>query len=160
MLFFLGTTLSYVAPEIFCGVGTKTNKCSDIYSLGISMFEILSNLDSPWENVVSFPSDCMIKDAVAKDLRPDLDNFDLIYDQETLGMKTLIQNSWQNDPLQRPNCKEVCISFFSFLSVISPFALPFSLFPILLFHFFKLTDVRFYFYLYNHEVQHNGVEIL
>ena len=83
MLFFLGTTLSYVAPEIFCGVGTKTNKCSDIYSLGISMFEILSNLDSPWENVVSFPSDCMIKDAVEKGLRPDLDSFDLIYDKET-----------------------------------------------------------------------------
>ena len=64
--FFLGTTLSYVAPEIFCGVGVKVNKCSDIYSLGILMFEILSNLDSSWENIVSFLSDCMIKDAVAK----------------------------------------------------------------------------------------------
>ena len=69
MLFFLGTTFSYVAPEIFCGVGTKANKCSDIYSLGIPMFEILSNLDSPWENAVSFPSDCTIKDAVAKILK-------------------------------------------------------------------------------------------
>ena len=124
------------------------------------MFEIFSNLDSPWENVVSFPSDCMIKDAVVKDLRPDLDNFDLIYDNETLGMKTLIQNAWQNYPLKRLNWKEVCISFFSFSSVISPFALPFSLFLILLFHIFKLIDVRFNFYLYNHEDQHNDVEIL
>ena len=133
--FILGTTLSYVAPEIFCGVGVKVNKCGDIYSLGILMFEILSNLDSPWENVVSFLSDCMIKDAVAKGLRPDLDNLTLIYDKETLGMKTLIQNTWQNDPLQRPNCKEVCISLFSFSCVILPFVLPFSLFPIPLFHF-------------------------
>ena len=133
--FILGTTLSYVAPEIFCGVGVKVNKCSDIYSFGILMFEILSNLDSPWENVVSFLSDCMIKDAVAKGLRPDLDNLTLIYDKETLGMKTLIQNTWQNDPLQRPNCKEVCISLFGFSYVFSPFVLPFSLFPIPLFHF-------------------------
>ena len=65
-MLFLGTTLSYVAPEIFCGVGVKMNKSSDIYSLGILMFEILNNLDSPWENVVSFLSDCIFKDAVAK----------------------------------------------------------------------------------------------
>ena len=118
MLFCLGTTLSYVAPEIFRGVGTKTNKCRNVCSLGISMFEILSNLDSPWENVASFPSDCMITDAVEKDLRCDLDNFDLIYDKETLAMKILIQNAWQNDPLQRPNCKEVCTSFSSFSCVL------------------------------------------
>ena len=59
MLSFLATTLLYVAPEIFCGVEAKKNKCSDIYSLGMLMFEILSNLYSPWENV-SFPSDCMM----------------------------------------------------------------------------------------------------
>ena len=132
---FLDTTLSYVAPEIFCGVGVKVNKCSDIYSFGILMFEILSNLDSPWENVVSFLSDCMIKDAVAKGWKPDLDNLTLIYDKVTLGMKTLIQNTWQNDPLQRLKCKEICISLFSFSYVISPFVLPFSLFPIPLFDF-------------------------
>ena len=57
------------------------------------MFEIPSNLDSPWENAVSFPSDCMTKDAFEKDIRPDLDIFDLIYDKETLAMKILIQNA-------------------------------------------------------------------
>ena len=60
MLSFLATTLSYVAPENFCGVEAKKNKCSDIYSLGMLMFEILSNFDSPWENVASFPSDYMM----------------------------------------------------------------------------------------------------
>ena len=99
------------------------------------MFDILSNLDSPWENVVSFLSDCMIKNAVAKGCKLDLDNLTLIYDKEILGMKILIQNTLQNDPLQRPNCKEVFISLFSFPCVISPFVLPFSLFPIPLFHF-------------------------
>ena len=44
----------------------KNFETLDIYSLGILTFEILSNLDSPWENVASFLSDCMIKDAVAK----------------------------------------------------------------------------------------------
>ena len=97
---------------------------------------------------------------MTKGLRPDLDNLTLIYDKETSEMQTLIQNTWQNDPLQRTNCEEVCISLFSFSRVISPFLLPFSLFPIPLFHFFKLTDVRFNFYMYNYEVQHNDLEIL
>ena len=35
----------------------------------------------------------MTKDAFEKDLRPDLDIFDLIYDKETLTMKILIQNA-------------------------------------------------------------------
>ena len=42
----------------------------------------------------------MIKDAVAKGLRADLDKFALIYDKQTLGMKSFIQNARQNDPIK------------------------------------------------------------
>ena len=71
----------------------------------------------------------MIKDAVAKGLRADLDKSALIYDKQTLGMKSFIQNARQNDPLKRPNCKQLyTLNLPVFLCFISVPVLPFSYF--------------------------------
>ena len=59
MLFFLSTTPSFIAPELVRSERKRTSVV--IYSIGISIFEILSDLDLPWENVKSFASDSMLR---------------------------------------------------------------------------------------------------
>ena len=59
MYFFLSTTLSFIVPELVRSERKRTSVV--IYSIGISIFEILSDLDSPWENVESFASDSMLR---------------------------------------------------------------------------------------------------
>ena len=59
MYFFLSTTLSFIVPELVRSERKRTSVV--IYSIGISIFELLSDLDSPWENVESFASDSMLR---------------------------------------------------------------------------------------------------
>ena len=52
--------MAYVSPEVVDGTLRKLNEGSDIYSFGISCFEILSNLTNPWQGVVSTLRDALM----------------------------------------------------------------------------------------------------
>ena len=103
---FLGTTITYVAPEIVNG--SPMNEKSDIYSLGMTIYETISNVTSPWEGCFSILSDLTIKDALLKGSRPKVD-IENIYEENTSRVSSVIKDCWNQDPSLRPSILQVRI---------------------------------------------------
>ncbi|XP_057310804.1 mitogen-activated protein kinase kinase kinase 7-like [Hydractinia symbiolongicarpus] len=99
-----GTTLAYVAPELVCGITTKT-KYTDIYAFGISMFEILGDKEHPWEGVL-IPHESLLKTAIEAGTRPDISCIHGLY-ADPSKIVNLIQECWQFDPNVRPDIQKV-----------------------------------------------------
>ena len=68
---FKGSTLSYTAGELCDRTAKCHSKTTDIYSWGMSAFEILSGLTSPWEKMFPTISDAFIIEALKNNERPD-----------------------------------------------------------------------------------------
>lgn len=100
----LGTTLTYVAPELLVGNGVSNQ--SDIYSFGMTLFETLSNISSPWEKCFSFFSDVIVKESLMKGMRPEIE-FQVLYAENTTNLAVLIRDCWRQDALMRPSINQV-----------------------------------------------------
>ena len=107
----LGTTLAYVSPEVVDGTLRKLNEGSDIYSFGISCFEILSNLTNPWQGVVSALRDALIVQALKSHIRSNLEVLRNIYDVDVTALKSVL-SACITENAQHPSAKQVKISVF------------------------------------------------
>ena len=90
--------IPYLAPELFQRGVTKTKE-SDIYSVGILMWEIFAEGEQPFTNR---PHDYkLINDICKLDMRPPL----------IVGMpsdyKDIMEQCWSRDPSQRPNVQSL-----------------------------------------------------
>ena len=74
-----GMTLSYVAPEICANQALTPSYASDVYSWAITAYEILSNVSSPWENVLANLSDEILFRALSSGKIPNIATIDKLY---------------------------------------------------------------------------------
>ena len=81
----------------------KPAKCSDVYALAISIYEILSNKESPWNGI----SDFSLRDKIGNGGRPNLDSLDHLYQNELHLIKETIKKTWEQNQYARPTVTEV-----------------------------------------------------
>ena len=77
---FEGVTIFNLAPEFCLGQTNINSFFCDIYSLGMTYFEIFSNVSSPWENVFPIIKDPLILEGAKKGIRPDVSAISTIYE--------------------------------------------------------------------------------
>ena len=105
-----GMTLSYTAPEICSGYVKTPSKKTDIFSWAISAYEILSDLSSPWQNVLPSLKDHLLTEALCKDIRPILDDVKNLYQTESIDATitiSFIHSAWSGEPSERPELERV-----------------------------------------------------
>ena len=98
--------MSYVAPELVVGQKMKPAKCSDVYALAISTYEILSDEESPWNGI----SDFSLRDKFGNGGRSNLDSLDDLYQKELHLVKETIKKVWEQNQYVRPTVTEVWIN--------------------------------------------------
>ena len=81
----------------------KPAKCSDVYALAISIYEILSNKESPWNGI----SDFSLRDKIGNGGRPNLDSLDDLYQNESHLVKETMKKVWEQNQYVRPTVTEV-----------------------------------------------------
>jgi len=107
---FRGMTLAYVSPEICLQKVKMPSTVTDIYAWSISAFQILSNLSSPWENVLPILSDTMLLKAIGEDERPDIEDLLQHYPENIKQIRhltNLICQAWQCEASKRPSLENV-----------------------------------------------------
>ena len=95
--------MSYVAPELVVGQEMKPTKCSGVYALTISIYEILSDKESPWNGI----SDFSLREKIGNGGRPNLDSLDHLYQKELHLIKETIKKAWEQNQYARPTVTEV-----------------------------------------------------
>lgn len=115
----LGTTISYLAPEIFnpASSNCKLSFYSDIYALSISMYEILANVSSPWENVLEHLNDQVLIATMLNGVRPNINDLNKIYPNESKYINQIslwISKAWNENAAERPCIDEVCVIRYFF----------------------------------------------
>lgn len=129
----LGTTLAYVAPEVINGKLKCLNKATDIYSLAITMFEIFSNLQTPWHGVLPIYCDSVLRDAVINGSRPNVEVLQKLYPEENMScVIDTVKQCWCQQPVQRFTVDEVHIQ---------------NLYHVITFEQISPTDKLFIFYI-------------
>ena len=99
-----GLTISYVAPEIAKKNTNFLSVWTDIYAVAISIFEILSNLSSPWEKNLPLLNDVFLLDALKNNERPDVGILRNLYpenEKEICILIHLITLGWKTLPEER-----------------------------------------------------------
>ena len=104
-----GMTLSYAAPEICANHIVKPTYASDIYSWAISAYEMLTNVSSPWANILPNLSDVLLFEALSKGQRPKLQDIEILYDMDVVqGISVFIEKAWSSLVDERPKLEQVC----------------------------------------------------
>ena len=98
---FTGITMLYTAPEI-CSHRVKvyTKEC-DMYSLTLSMYEVMSGLVTPWVKNFAVYSDIFLLQALASGERPDCSLISQMYWGKSNKIVDVIKKCWITDPSQR-----------------------------------------------------------
>jgi serine/threonine protein kinase len=99
-------TLQYMAPESMAK--SFYSKKSDIYSLGILAFEILSEKPA-YGSLEGFD---LINNVANKGFRPDLSQLSSKYQEEVL---TLIGKCLHQEPEKRPSASQICKTMIKLL---------------------------------------------
>ncbi|RIB00019.1 kinase-like domain-containing protein [Gigaspora rosea] len=95
--------LPYIAPEVLDK--RQYTKASDIYSLGIIMWEILYGKPVPFGLNSKLQSKLQFQIQVCDGLRP------LIYENTAKHYADIIRKCWNTEPKQRPTATEICDIF-------------------------------------------------
>lgn len=77
------------------------------------MFEVLSNLHSPWDGVIPFFTDIVLKDKILSGQRPNVNNLKELYGEEANQICCLISTCWSDNPDNRPNATQALEVFQS-----------------------------------------------
>ncbi|XP_065656424.1 RGS domain-containing serine/threonine-protein kinase A-like [Hydra vulgaris] len=105
---FAGLTIAYLSPEICNYTVNTVTKESDVYAMSLSIFEIMSGLDSPWQNHFSIYKDIFLTQALEKGERPDTNIISKIYlESDTRHLVETIVRGWCNDPEERLTCVQI-----------------------------------------------------
>ena len=100
----------YLPPEIVCGVSNVITYSADIYSFGITLYELLGNLNSPWENILPLCTDELLKQKLTNGFRPSFDIIEGLYPEEFSVqnyIQKLIEKCWHENVKVRPDVCEV-----------------------------------------------------
>ena len=83
------------------------SKACDIYAMGISMFEILSDKSSAWDSF-NLP-DQILKFKIESGMRPDINHLQTLYaDLSTMNhISGVIEKCWDSDEINRPDARQV-----------------------------------------------------
>ena len=103
-----GVTVSYLAPELCYSRPTDFPCSADIYALGITIFEVLSDLSSPWEKTFSVINDAIIIEGLKNGVRPSFDCVSALYKEDISVISKLISKCWTEDKDERPSSAQVC----------------------------------------------------
>lgn len=106
--------MTYVPPENANGTMNVWKKSADVYSFGMLLYEILSNLSNPWEGVIQPLKDHFIIEALKKGTTPDIKILQNIYTADTSKCEIVISNCWNSNPLKRPSMEMVNIFFLEY----------------------------------------------
>nr|XP_047140777.1 dual specificity protein kinase shkD-like [Hydra vulgaris] len=102
---FAGLTIAYLSPKICNRTVNIVTKESDVNAMSLSFFEIMSGLDSPWQNHFSIYKDIFLTQALEKGERPDTSLISKIYlESGTRHLVETIVGGWCNDPELRLTC--------------------------------------------------------
>ncbi|XP_057296083.1 uncharacterized protein LOC130629325 isoform X2 [Hydractinia symbiolongicarpus] len=102
-----GMTLAYTAPELCSRAAKKPSKATDTYSLAISSYEIMSDLNSPWQDVLPLLNDGLLLQALKEDERPDISHVSNLYNlPECELVMDLISKAWSPKFEERPSTVE------------------------------------------------------
>ncbi|XP_057306810.1 uncharacterized protein LOC130645001 [Hydractinia symbiolongicarpus] len=108
-----GMTLAYTAPELCSRAAKKPSKATDTYSLAISCYEIMSDLHSPWQDVLPLLNDELLLQALKDDLRPDISHVSKLYNLPHCELVLdLISKAWSPEFVERPSALE-CLNLFT-----------------------------------------------
>lgn len=107
--FLEGMTLGYTAPELCTRSIKKPCEATDIYSFGMSMYEILTDLAYPWSEVLPILNDVLLLDALKDGKRPPAVYLKKFYNHNNLSTElvTLIERCWSSDSWMRPTISMV-----------------------------------------------------
>ena len=101
---FAGMTLAYVAPELCLRIIRSVTSSSDIYAFALTVYEVVSDLSSPWERVLPVLNDTMLLEAIRDNERPCLKYLLELY-SDVIPVKSLTQiisQCWDKDQDKRP----------------------------------------------------------
>ena len=104
---FKGMTLGYTAPELCNGKVKKASILTDVYSLAMSIYEILSSQPFPWLNVLPVLNDTLLLEALKENQRPSFDNIEQLYPCDVSRVTGLIEKCWSSDELIRLKVSQV-----------------------------------------------------
>lgn len=127
---FKGMTLAYTAPELCSRAVMKASCETDIYSWGITSYEIVSDKPSAWSLNLPVMNDQLLLDALKNNERPPIIYIkELWCNEDTDVMLSLLSSSWSSRSSERPTCVEVKLIYL-------PYRLIFTMFESGLFRFF------------------------
>ena len=97
-----------MAPEIACGHQPLVTFKADIYSFGVTVFEIFSDLNTPWENILPIFTDELLKTALRRGSRPNVEELlDLYPHSKVREIIDVIEECWDQNEEERPNMSRV-----------------------------------------------------
>ena len=81
---------AFIAPEIL-NRNAKPNIQTDIYALGLSIYEILSDMASPWKKTFPVYNDALLIEKVKNDERPDMKEVWNLYKEEEHQIQCILK---------------------------------------------------------------------
>ena len=114
---FAGVTLFYTAPEICNHTVSKPTFKSDIFSWAITAYEILTNVASPWSDVLPKLCDTLLIQALNEGKRPCTNTTKALYNKDKNSINklcALIENGWDTCAANRSSIDEVYIYIYIF----------------------------------------------
>jgi RecQ family ATP-dependent DNA helicase len=109
-----GGTIPYIAPEVLRG--DRAAKASDIYSFAMLLIELLCpSRSNPWSS--DCKSFCILQN-VSNSKRPSLPDHSTEFPRSVWErLVNLVRRCWNDDPAQRPNCKDIVSELKSVLNL-------------------------------------------
>jgi len=96
-----------LAPELLNGRIQQFCKSCDIYALGISIFEILTDKASAWEHF-QLP-DALLRERIQSGMRPNTETLKELYSDDRLNnVISVVHQCWNENISKRPYASEVC----------------------------------------------------
>ena len=105
-----GMTLAYTAPELCSCTVPGPSEETDIYSIAITSYEILSSDESAWSGIIPILNDTILLNAICMGKRPSIPKLKSLYswNRDCISKVTsLFTDMWDVLPGNRPQLEQV-----------------------------------------------------